>query len=48
MIDKVGPSLSFITTFIGVEGDSKELKLPAGNIWYYGSYVFFTSVLIIW
>ena len=35
LIDKVGPSCSFITTFIGVEGSPKELNLPASNIWLY-------------
>ncbi|CAL1538385.1 unnamed protein product [Lymnaea stagnalis] len=37
LIEKVGPSCSFITTFIGVEGNSKELNLPAGNIWLYNT-----------
>ncbi|GFO13734.1 all-trans-retinol 13,14-reductase [Plakobranchus ocellatus] len=35
LIQKVGPSCSFITTFIGVDGSPNELKLPAGNTWLY-------------
>ncbi|KAI8783297.1 all-trans-retinol 13,14-reductase isoform X3 [Biomphalaria glabrata] len=36
-IAKVGPSVSFLTTFIGFEGSSSDLKLPASNIWVYAS-----------
>ncbi|BFZ18242.1 hypothetical protein BsWGS_21281 [Bradybaena similaris] len=35
LIEKVGQSVSFITAFIGVEGSSSDLKLPAGNVWLY-------------
>jgi len=44
MIDKVGPSLSFITTFVGMEGSKEELNLPSGNTWYYASQDINTSV----
>ncbi|XP_059144383.1 all-trans-retinol 13,14-reductase-like [Physella acuta] len=37
LIEKVGPSCSFITAFIGVEGSPSELKLPAGNTWVYNT-----------
>lgn len=37
LIEKVGPSDAFLTTFIGIDGSSKDLKLPAGNIWLYNS-----------
>ncbi|GFS02439.1 all-trans-retinol 13,14-reductase [Elysia marginata] len=37
LISKIGPSCSFITTFIGVEGSPSELKLPAGNVWHFNS-----------
>lgn len=37
MLDKVGSSVSFITTFIGIDGSQADLKLPSGNIWYYRS-----------
>ncbi|KAK6968364.1 all-trans-retinol 13 14-reductase isoform X4 [Biomphalaria glabrata] len=33
MVTKVGPSVSYMTTFIGIEGSSTDLKLPASNIW---------------
>ncbi|KAK0057279.1 all-trans-retinol 13 14-reductase isoform X3 [Biomphalaria pfeifferi] len=36
-IAKVGPSVSFLTTFIGFEGSSSDLKLPASNIWVYAT-----------
>jgi len=35
IIEKVGPSCSYITTFVGVEGSVKDLKLPATNFWVY-------------
>ncbi|KAH9502815.1 hypothetical protein Btru_074531 [Bulinus truncatus] len=35
LISKVGPSISFVSTFIGIEGSSADLKLPASNIWLY-------------
>ncbi|PVD31233.1 hypothetical protein C0Q70_06645 [Pomacea canaliculata] len=35
VIDAVGPSLSFVSTFIGVDGSQSQLQLPSGNIWYY-------------
>ncbi|KAL8584777.1 hypothetical protein ACOMHN_035696 [Nucella lapillus] len=35
ILDDVGPSPSFLTTFVGVEGSQAELKLPSGNTWYY-------------
>jgi len=35
LIDKVGPSVSYITSFMGVEGSPSELKMPAGNFWLY-------------
>ncbi|BFZ05382.1 hypothetical protein BsWGS_08421 [Bradybaena similaris] len=37
LIEKVGPSHAFLTTFIGIDGSSKDLKLPAGNIWLYNT-----------
>ncbi|XP_005089177.1 all-trans-retinol 13,14-reductase [Aplysia californica] len=37
LIEKIGPSFSFITAFMGVEGTSKELNLPAGNYWLYNT-----------
>ncbi|KAI8783298.1 all-trans-retinol 13,14-reductase isoform X2 [Biomphalaria glabrata] len=36
-IAKVGSSVSFITTFIGIEGSSSDLNLPASNIWHYNT-----------
>jgi len=35
MVQGIGPSCSYITSFFGVEGSSKDLNLPAGNIWLY-------------
>jgi len=32
-IEKVGPSASIMYCFIGINGDSEELKLPSCNIW---------------
>ena len=31
IIDKVGPSYSYITVFVGLKGTSEELGLHAGN-----------------
>jgi len=34
MIDnELQPSISFLTTFIGLDGTDKELELPMGNMW---------------
>ncbi|KAH9515074.1 hypothetical protein Btru_019113 [Bulinus truncatus] len=35
IISKIGPSVSSITTFIGLEGSSQDLQLPASNMWLY-------------
>ena len=35
MTDNVGPSVSFLTAFVGVDGSKADLKLPPGNTWYY-------------
>ena len=37
-IDKVGPSISNLTVFVGMNGTSEELGLPAGNMWYFNGY----------
>jgi len=37
LIDKVGPSVSYITTFVALEGNVKDLKIPATNFWVYNS-----------
>nr|KAG5704661.1 hypothetical protein BaRGS_025303 [Batillaria attramentaria] len=37
LLDKVGPSLSFLTAFYGIDGSQEDLKLPSGNTWYYRS-----------
>ncbi|CAG5128421.1 unnamed protein product, partial [Candidula unifasciata] len=37
LIEKVGPSHAFITTFIGIEGSSRDLQLPATNVWLYNA-----------
>lgn len=37
LIDIVGTSMSYLTTFVGVDGSQKELQLPSGNTWYYRS-----------
>ncbi|CAG5133385.1 unnamed protein product [Candidula unifasciata] len=37
LIDQVGPSYAFLSTFIGVEGSTRDLNLPASNIWYYNA-----------
>ncbi|XP_076452780.1 all-trans-retinol 13,14-reductase-like [Babylonia areolata] len=35
VVGEVGPSTSFLTTFVGVDGSQADLKLPSGNTWYY-------------
>ncbi|KAK6190807.1 hypothetical protein SNE40_002594 [Patella caerulea] len=35
LIDKIGPSASFITVFLGLDGTDEEMGLTSGNIWYY-------------
>ncbi|XP_005089178.1 all-trans-retinol 13,14-reductase [Aplysia californica] len=37
LVDKIGPSRSYITAFMGIEGTSKELNLPAANYWVYNT-----------
>ena len=33
LIDKVGPSISNLTVFVGMNGSSEDLGLNAGNTW---------------
>ena len=39
LIEKIGPSISSLTIFVGINGDSEELNLPASNIWAFTGYV---------